>query len=251
MSLNGLPETWLLPDWPAPANVRAFVTTREGGISKGPYAAMNLGQHVDDGPERVAANRSALARILGKNTNEFCWLEQVHGKRVVEADPSKLPQADAVFTQQVDRVCAVMTADCLPVLLCDAAGQTVAAVHAGWRGLASGVIEATLERFEKPEQVIAWLGPAIGPAHFEVGSEVRAAFCDQDACAEACFVVQHDNKYLADLYELARQRLQRAGVKQVYGGGFCTYSDAERFYSYRRQGAASGRMASLIWLSAN
>lgn len=235
----------IVPDWPAPANVRALSTTRAGGISVGSYANLNLGDHVADDPAAVAENRTRLRRYLPA---EPVWLKQVHRADVADADrASSIPEADAAVARRVGAVCAVLTADCLPVLFCDHAGSVVAAAHAGWRGLAGGVVEAAVAAMEvAPETVLAWLGPAIGPAAFEVGGEVREAFLAQNPAAEAAFAAQPEGKWLADIFLLARLRLQKIGVTAIYGGGVCTYTDATRFYSYRRDGA-TGRMASLVW----
>lgn len=235
----------ILPDWPAPACVKALQTTRLGGVSQGIYASLNLGDHVKDLPQHVAANRQLLSPYL---PSEPVWLNQVHGVRVIDAALSScLESADASFSTRKQVVCVTMTADCLPVLLCDQAGSMVAAVHAGWRGLCDGVIEATVKAMPvEPARLMAWLGPAIGPQAFEVGSEVRAQFMAQDAQAEHAFEA-HGEKWLGDLYAIARQRLSRLGVTQVYGGGRCTYREPETFFSFRRDGD-TGRMASLIWL---
>ena len=235
------------PDWPAPANVRALVTTRRGGVSQGPYASLNLGDHVGDDPAAVAHNRALLSAQLPAGP---VWLKQVHGLAVVEADRvSGIPEGDASVARRPGTVCAVLTADCLPVLLCDQAGTVVGAAHAGWRGLAGGVIEAAVAAMGvAPERQMAWLGPAIGPEAFEVGGEVRDIFMAHDAAAERAFVAHGNGKWLADIYLLAAQRLGRLGVPRVSGGNLCTYRDRERFYSYRRDGA-TGRMASLIWLA--
>ncbi|BEV08279.1 peptidoglycan editing factor PgeF [Methylophilus sp. DW102] len=235
----------ILPDWPAPACVKALQTTRLGGVSQGSYASLNLGDHVKDLPQHVAANRQLLSPYL---PSEPVWLNQVHGVRVIDAALSScLESADASFSTRKQVVCVTMTADCLPVLLCDQAGSVVAAVHAGWRSLCDGVIEATVKAMPvEPARLMAWLGPAIGPQAFEVGSEVRAQFMAQDAQAEHAFQA-HGEKWLGDLYSIARQRLSRLGVTQVYGGGRCTYREAETFFSFRRDGD-TGRMASLIWL---
>jgi YfiH family protein len=236
----------IVPDWPAPANVRARVTTRGGGCSRGAYASLNLAGHVGDDAAAVAANRRLLqSRIAARP----CWLEQVHGTRCVEASIDDVPAADASFTRVASRACAILSADCLPVLLCDDAGSVVAAAHAGWRGLAAGVLESTVAALGVPgRRLMAWLGPAIGPRAFEVGDEVRAAFMRGDAGAQAAFVAAgNEGKWLCDLYLLARRRLRRLGVTSVGGGGFCTYGEPERFFSYRRDGA-TGRMATLIWL---
>lgn len=237
--------TLITPDWPAPANVKALQTTRQGGVSMGVYASLNLGEHVKDNPQHVAANRQLLSAYL---PSEPVWLNQVHGVRVIDAALSScLESADASVATHKQVVCVTMTADCLPVLLCDHAGTVVAAVHAGWRSLCDGVIEATVAAMPVPtDQLMAWLGPAIGPEAFEVGSEVRAQFMAKDEQAESAFKAKGD-KWLGDLYTIARQRLQRLGVTQVYGGGHCTFSEPETFFSFRRDGD-TGRMGSFIWL---
>lgn len=248
-----LAETCFVADWPAPARVRTLLTTRTGGISAGPWASFNLGGHVGDDPAAVAANRVRLASLL---PSPPCWLEQVHGVEVVDCQappaPAALPpRADAALTRVPGVVCAVLTADCLPLLLCDAAGSVVAAAHAGWRGLCDGVIERTVAAMAcPPEQLYAYLGPAIGAGAFEVGDEVRAAFMAHDAAASAAFSPLPSGKWLADLGALARQRLAALGVFSVSGGDRCTLSEAQHFYSYRRDGVC-GRMASLIWLAAD
>ncbi|NYH99880.1 peptidoglycan editing factor PgeF [Cupriavidus plantarum] len=290
---------WIVPDWPAPARVRALSTTRLGGVSAAPYGladgspgGLNLGTHVGDAPEAVATNRARLAARLPAMPQ---WLEQVHGCAVATADDAPdapdapdatdatdatgatgsatrraagavaqsgpgVPRADASVSATAGHVCAIMTADCLPVLLCDRAGTVVGAAHAGWRGLCAGVIEATIARMaqragEPSPQWLAWLGPAIGPSAFEVGAEVREAFLaaareGEHAAVDAAFrpVAGSPGKYLADLYALARTRLHRAGCVDVYGGDTCTVTDAERFFSYRRDGV-TGRMATLVWLA--
>lgn len=243
--LQNMPE-WIVPDWPAPQSVQALSTTRIGGCSQPPWDSFNLGEHVGDIPENVAKNRSRL-RAQTRLPSEPLWLEQLHGCDVlVEKGPAC--RADARFSRQAGEVCAVMTADCLPVLLCSNDGSAVAAVHAGWRGLAAGVLEQALHCFDRPASaIIAWLGPAIGQDAFEVGDEVREAFLKQNQQAEAAFVSSGQGKWRADIYALARQRLQTWGVTRVYGGDFCTYTDSRRFFSYRRDGC-TGRMASLIWL---
>ncbi len=240
---------FILPDWPAPANVRATVTTRTGGVSRAPYDSFNLAAHVGDDPAAVRENRARLSTALALPAVP-AWLKQVHGVVVVDATLSGCePEADGVFATQPGAVCAVLTADCLPVLLCNRAGTKVAALHAGWRGLVGGVIEAGVKALGVPgSDLLAWLGPAIGPASFEVGPEVRAAFVRHDTQAAQAFRVARDGKYLADIYLLARLQLQRLGVAEVYGGGFCTVTERARFFSYRRDGV-TGRMASLIWLA--
>lgn len=241
------PVSWLTPAWPVPAGVRALSTLRAGGYSAGAHAGLNLGDHVADDPAAVAANRQALA-LAADLPAEPLWLRQVHGVRVIGAEEWRPGvEADACFTRDAVRVCAVLTADCLPVLLCDAAGEAVAAVHAGWRGLLHGVIEATVARMEIPAgRLIAWIGPAIGPAAFEVGEEVRAAFLAREREARAHFAPSPRGRWLADLVALARLRLQACGVADIHGGQWCTASDPARFYSYRREGV-TGRMATLIW----
>ncbi len=213
-----------------------------------PWASFNLGDHVGDHTDHVWKNRRRLRREL---PGEPFWLKQVHGTLAVNAaNSAEIVEADASYARQVDVVCAVMTADCLPVLLCDRAGTVVAAVHAGWRGLCAGVIEATIGQMAVPsENLLAWLGPAIGPRAFEVGDEVRAAFLAADAGAQTAFVANGAGKWLADLYVLARRRLNAIGLTNIHGGDHCTYSDASRFFSFRRDGV-TGRMASLIWLDS-
>lgn len=236
---------FIIPDWPAPVHVKALQTTRAGGVSDGKYASLNLGDHVRDNPLHVAHNRQLLSPLL---PSEPVWLQQVHGIRVIDASTSScLETADASFTTRKDVVCVTMTADCLPVLLCDKAGTAVAAIHAGWRSLCDGVIEATVKTMPvEAGQLMAWLGPAIGPDAFEIGSEVREQFIAQDAQAETAFR-SHGEKWLGDLYAIARQRLQALGIEHIYGGGRCTYSEPNTFFSFRRDGD-TGRMATLIWL---
>ncbi|MBX3685619.1 MAG: peptidoglycan editing factor PgeF [Rhodocyclaceae bacterium] len=238
---------WIVPDWPAPRNVRALSTTRLGGFSDAPYDSLNLGMHVGDTPEAVGLNRSRLAKALPAQP---LWLDQVHGIDVAECgrDPSGT-RADASVARGSGLVCAVMTADCLPVLFCDEAGAVVAAAHAGWRGLEAGVLEAAVRSMRVPPSgIMAWLGPAIGPQHFEVGGEVREAFLRRGPEADAAFkATGNAGKWLADLYLLARQRLWSIGVERVCGGNLCTFADPGRFYSYRRD-KVTGRMASMVWL---
>ncbi|MYM84542.1 peptidoglycan editing factor PgeF [Duganella sp. FT50W] len=255
---------WLLPHWPGlPDNIGVLSTTRRGGVSPAPYddghggGGLNLGTHVGDLPAQVAANRALLRAALPADP---LWLSQVHGTAVLnvaEADPRQVPEADACIATAPGKVCVIMTADCLPVLFADRQGKTVGAAHAGWRGLVSGVLENTVAamRAAGAGELTVWLGPAIGPDQFEVGPEVRQAFLGEagDAAGaqrvEAAFraIAGKPGKYLADIYALARARLQGAGVTDVHGGEFCTASSAARFYSYRRDGV-TGRQASLIWL---
>ncbi|SDQ38174.1 conserved hypothetical protein [Pseudomonas sp. UC 17F4] len=245
--MSELTQVLLFPDWPAPAGVRACVTTRSGGVSLPPYESFNLGDHVGDAPAAVAENRRRLTAEFGIQP---AWLKQVHGVVVADADPGVIAEADASYSDTPGIACTVMTADCLPVLFCDRAGTRVAAAHAGWRGLANGVLEATLKRLAlPPEEVLVWLGPAIGPQAFEVGLEVRDAFTTvHPETAQAFVPGAQPGKLMADIYQLARLRLAARGVNAVYGGGLCTVSDP-RFYSYRRT-PQGGRFASLVWLAA-
>lgn len=241
-------SSWITPDWPAPANVRAVVTTRIGGVSEGPYASLNLGVHVGDDLEAVRENRRRVREAL-QLEHEPTWLNQVHGTQVVEAaDFAEPPTADASFATSKGRVCVVMTADCLPVIFCDRRGTRVAAAHAGWRGLADGVLAATVAALQvPPAELIAWLGPAIEQSAFEVGDEVRERFVGLDGGNARAFVRNERDRWQADLYELARSDLQRLGVAEIYGGGFACYSDERRFFSYRRD-AKTGRMGTFVWL---
>lgn len=246
----------IVPDWAGmPAAVGALSTTRRGGISAAPYGdgagngggGLNLGLHVGDDAGRVMQNRALLQAQLPAAP---VWLNQVHGSHVVDAAAvAGVPDADASFTTRPGVVCAIMTADCLPVLFADAAGAVVGAAHAGWRGLAQGVLQNTVARMREvgAGDISAWLGPAIGPRAFEVGTEVRSAFVDADPAAAPAFVVHPGGKFFADIYQLARLALAGCGVRQVGGGDFCTVSDSARFYSYRRD-RVTGRMATLIWI---
>ncbi|HEX6995008.1 MAG TPA: peptidoglycan editing factor PgeF [Gammaproteobacteria bacterium] len=251
----------IVPSWPAPARVRAYSTLRTGGVSDGGYASLNLGAHVGDDPVRVAENRRRVVERLGL-PSEPCWLEQVHGKHVLDlapepwadgvgADPGPRPglgPADAAVTSRPGVVCVVLTADCVPVLLTDRAGRRVGAAHAGWRGLAGGVLPAAVDALGvPPDDVLAWLGPAIGPRAFEVGDEVRAAFAEQGFAVDRAFDRNARGRWQADLYALAAESLRRAGVSAIYGGDRCTFTEADRFFSHRRA-APCGRMASLIWI---
>ena len=238
---------WLAADWPAPPHVQAGVTLRNHGPSRPPYDKFNLALHVGDEVASVLGNRALLRTELAL-PGEPVWLEQVHSTVVVEADSCNgTPIADAAYSHQVGTVCVVMTADCLPVLLTNRQGSTVAAAHAGWRGLVAGILESTLsEAGLVPAETLAWLGPAIGPAVYEVGEEVKAAFLQQAMHDDSAFTPHGPGKVLLDMYTLARQRLNAVGVTAIYGGGFCTYRQQEQFYSYRRDGV-TGRMASLIW----
>jgi len=238
-----------IPDWPAPSHVKSFITTRQGGVSKVPYDSLNLAGHVGDDPMAVAHNRRLLKEALQLPADPF-WLNQVHGCQVVDS-ATALPDctADAVVSERPGDVCAVLTADCLPLLLTDRDGSQVCAVHAGWRGLAAGVIESAVSRMRAQRRdLLVWLGPAIGPDVFEVGGEVRQAFVAQTSEDAEAFRQRDSQHWLADIYTLARLRLQRLGVGYIGGGDYCTLSQTALFYSYRREGV-TGRMASLIWLA--
>jgi polyphenol oxidase len=240
----------ILPDWPAPAGVRAVFTLRMGGVSEAPFDSFNIAAHVGDETRAVAENRRRLRERL-ELPAEPAWLEQVHGRRVVDLDADgsdhSLGPADAAVSRTAGRVCAIQVADCMPVLLVSGDGSAVGAAHAGWRGLAGGVLEATVRAMcTPPEGLLAWLGPAIGQAHFEVGEEVRAAFLSGDPGAAAAFTANPRGRWQCDLYGLAKRRLAALGVTRIHGGAWCTHADGGRFFSYRRDGRC-GRMAALIW----
>lgn len=246
---------WITPEWPAPANVKALITTRSGGVSVAPRDSLNLGYKAGDDPAAVTQNRAIVEALMPQKPR---WLSQVHGTRVVIADdiPGTQEQptaADASVAHQRGTVCAVMIADCLPVLFTNREGSRVAAAHAGWRGLSGGVIDNTVQALrdagDDPKDLLAYIGPGIGPTAFEVGNDVYEAFAARDAGAVAAFkprATDKPGKWLADLFTLARRALSRAGVTQIYGGGDCTHTDSRRFFSYRRDGT-TGRMAAFIW----
>lgn len=241
----------VVPDWPAPARVHAVATTRGGGVSSGVYRSLNLGDHVGDDPDAVAENRRRLAAALGLPSGRR-WLRQVHGNVVADAATAASgPEADAMIAATAGTACVVLTADCLPVLFCDAAGSRIAAAHAGWRGLAAGVLEATVAALVasgvRAGDLLAWIGPAIGASAYEVGDDVRAAFLASDPRAATGFTPNARGRWQLDLPRLARQRLAAAGVRQVHGGNLCTHADPQRFFSHRRDGNC-GRQASLVWL---
>lgn len=243
-------KAWFEADWPAPPGVRAVSTLRgdaHSGLSKAPYGYFNLGDHVGDEPAAVAENRRRL-KMTARLPSEPAWLSQVHGIGVADLDSSQAPgPADAAIARGIARICAILTADCLPIVFATDSGDAVAAAHAGWRGLAAGVIEATVVAMDAPPgSLVAWLGPAIGPKHFEVGPEVRDAFMAGGSQAAAAFEPNARGRFMADLNMLARQRLHGLGVRRVYGGGECTFSRADRYYSHRRDGM-TGRQATLIW----
>lgn len=244
---------YIQPNWPAPQKIRAFSTTRIGGCSKTPYNSLNLGYKSGDDSTAVTQNRLILQQEL-QFPETVAWLNQVSGNNIIDATTAVLnpaPTADASFAAKSNIVCCVMTADCLPILLCDRAATVIAAIHAGWRGIASGIIEATIKQLPtNPENLLAWLGPAIGPTKFEVGAEVREIFIKQNAEATAAFVqTKTENKFLANIYLLAQQRLNSQNVTAIYGGEYCTYSQEELFFSHRRDQGKTGRMASGIWLA--
>jgi len=235
----------ITPRWNAPDHIKAFSTTRVGGLSQAPFASNNLGQHVGDSSDTVAANRTLLNSYL---PSAPIWLDQRHTTTIIDINASTGAHiADASVTDVKNVVCCVMTADCLPILLTDKQGTQVAAVHAGWRGLCDGIVENAIAAFSCPaREVIAWLGPAIGPNTFEVGQDVVDRFCQRHPSDVCCFEPQN-NRYLADIYKLATKRLERAGVTEISGGEYCTYQQSELFFSYRREGQ-TGRMASMIWI---
>jgi YfiH family protein len=241
--------SFIKPNWPAPVSICAYVSTRIGGVSLQPFDSLNLGTHVLDDIDAVRQNRHLFSIYTGM-PNSVTWLNQVHGIDVVNLPCVDLPEsADAAFSSVTNQVCAVLTADCLPVFFCNESGTQVAVAHAGWRGLCAGVLESTLKHFDEKDKVMVWLGPAIGPAAFEVGEEVRDAFMTQLPEATMAFKrAEVDGKWLGDLYLLAKQRLAVAGVTQIYGGDHCTFAEDETFYSYRRDGK-TGRMASVIWIN--
>jgi polyphenol oxidase len=240
--------SFIVPEWPAPENIVALTTTRQGGVSVGPYQSFNLAAHVGDAPEHVATNRQKLITELKLPVAPY-WLQQVHGTTALCLPDTDTRVADASYTEAPEQICAVLTADCLPVLLCNRQGTEVAAIHAGWKGLAAGVIEACVTRLNTPVQdLLAWLGPAISQRNFEVGRDVLAAFVTVDPAHQQAFIpATKSGNYQADLYLIARQKLAKLGISAVYGGDYCTYADKELFYSYRRDGEATGRMASLIY----
>ena len=240
--------SFIQPNWPAPKNIKAFTTTRVGGVSKIPYDSLNISTHVGDNANAVEKNRALLQQILAL-PNEPVWLTQTHSTEVVQAELAQPSvNADAAYTYQANIVCAVQTADCLPVLICNHAATFVAAIHAGWKGLGDGIIEKTIKTLNiSSNELLVWLGPAIGPNQFEIGNDVYQLFTARDSNAKSCFKKIGTQKWLADIYALAKQRLQSCSVNAIYGGEFCTYTDQERFFSFRRD-KTTGRMASLIWI---
>jgi hypothetical protein len=252
MIINNQELQWLKPNWPAPAHVRAYSTSRQGGFSEQAFNSLNLGDHVGDEVNNVAKNRAALKSKLNL-PNEPHWLKQVHGNKVIQIHhgSSGIDEADGCFTKQASNICVVLTADCLPILISDKAGTTVAAIHAGWRGLASGIIDVALCTLGLPyDSLLVWLGPAIGPTQFEVGDDVKAIFANKAYNTDPAFKPKTANKWLLDIYQIARYNLSHYGVEHIYGGGECTFTQSEKYFSYRRDGI-TGRMASLIWLDVN
>jgi len=243
---------WLTPEWPAPPQIKAFSTTRLGGFSEHAFKSMNLGDHVGDHADKVAKNRATITSNLSLPDEPY-WLKQVHSNKVVQVcdSSSGSEEADGSFTRQTSKVCVVLTADCLPILISNKAGTTVAAIHAGWRGLANGIVEVALGALGLPhESLLVWLGPAIGPTKFEVGDDVKAIFAKKTYNTDIAFKSKTKNKWMLDIYQLARYNLNHYGVEHIYGGDQCTHSQSDKYFSYRRDGV-TGRMASLIWINAN
>lgn len=243
---------WLVPDWPAPANIHAATTLRTGGVSKEPYLSLNPATHVNDLKECVLQNRKIISDMLSLPA-EPAWLDQIHSNHIVKAEKTATPpKADASYSSESGVVCTVMTADCLPLLICSKDGMKIAAIHAGWRGLLSGVISNSISELTcapplaKPADLLVWLGPAIGPKCFEIGIEVREAFVEKSKLYKNAFKEQNNGKYLADIYQLARIELSTLGISNIYGGSYCTMTEEDRFFSYRRDNQ-TGRMATLIW----
>ncbi len=237
----------IIPEWPAPNNIKAFSSTRIGGVSPPPYDALNLSDDVGDDPDLVNKNRCRIAKFTALPEYPR-WLKQMHGTNVINSsDWHKKCKADAIISRQANHVCAIMTADCLPILLCDRYDNTIAAIHAGWRGLAAGILEkAAAEFISKRQDIIAWLGPAIGPSQFEVGTDTYKVFYQHSSKASLAFQATSANSYLANIYLLAKQRLHSVGITAIFGGSFCTATDSQRFFSYRRN-SKTGRMATMIW----
>jgi YfiH family protein len=251
--MNKTTFDYLIPDWPAPDNVQALITLRSKGPSVAPFDSFNLATHVGDNPQQVALNRQQLLQQLDLQAPPL-WLNQVHGAEVVKSAPDlNLPDADGCFSDTVDHTCVILTADCMPILLCNQQGTNVAAIHAGWRGLCGGIISNALNLFGKNDAVLAYLGPAISAQYFEVGPEVYDQFLsgainsEHKAKIEKAFTKSVNDRYFADLYALARAELGVNGVSDIFGGNFCSFSQSEQFYSYRRD-SQCGRNASLIWL---
>lgn len=246
-------QNYIIPNWSAPKNVHAYVTLRNTGYSKSPYASFNLASHVGDDQQAVLQNRHKLAQDL-QLSNQPYWLQQAHTNKAIAVDYAyPEPIADASYTSIPNQVCAILTADCLPLLICNTSGSIVAAIHAGWKGLAAGVIEATLKSVgvdrTNCNDFMVWLGPAIGPSAFEVGDDTRELFVQQDKTAEAAFTKKENHKWNCNIYLLAKLRLYKFNLINIYGGDFCTFLQADKFFSFRRDQGITGRMASIIWIS--
>lgn len=241
-------EQFIYPDWPAPPNIKALSTTRIGGHSLAPYDEFNLGAHVGDDTDAVQKNRKQLIVSQQLPASPY-WLNQTHSTHVINSTEWQQDiEADAMISTIHNHICTIMTADCLPILLCNTQGDIIAALHAGWRGLAAGILENTINKFgDEPKNLMVWLGPAIGPTQFEVGEDVYKVFTTHSPQAQNAFQQTDASHYLANIYCLAKQRLNALGVKQIFGGDFCTVTEQQRFFSYRRDGI-TGRMASMIWI---
>lgn len=239
---------FIKPSWPLPKNIHSVSTTRHGGVSQKPYDALNLGSHVDDNIEHVLKNRQILIEKL-QLPNEPVWIKQIHGKTVLRAsDNNRGKEADATYTDEPNQVCIVQTADCLPVLVSDKNGKKVAAIHCGWRGLHQKIVTETLAKLQIPaDETLVWLGPAIGATAYEVGQEVRENFANDSNA----FVENGPKKWLCNLYQIAKNELYQNGIHAIFGGEYCTFTQKDQFYSYRRDGVATGRMATLIWINAS
>lgn len=239
----------IIPDWPAPSWIKAYTTTRVGGFSHAPYNSFNIATHVGDNLDDVSKNRQLLQKNLHLK-KPIIWLEQIHGNTAISADhPIGNLAADAIYSREEQTVCAVQTADCLPILVCSSNSYCVAAIHAGWKGLSNGIIETTIKALAlSPNDILVWLGPAIGPQAFIVGEQVFQSFIDNDPAAKVAFQSLGNKQWLANLYQLAQQRLHKLGITSIYGSNYCTFSDSTRFFSFRRD-RLTGRMLSLIWIN--
>lgn len=243
-------QHYIIPNWPAPDNIRAYTTTRLSGYSHPPYNSFNLSLTVGDDPKIVTRNREKLIQELALPETP-CWLKQMHGKEVVDLDQYPLnPSGDACFTHTHSKVCVILAADCLPILICNHQGTEIAAIHAGWRGLLTGIIEGTIKALSSPpKQLLAWLGPAIGPTVFELNTTIRVDFLNNNPQNSDCFQQRNGNRWFANIYQLAGNSLKQCGVQTIYGGERCTYTEKDYFYSHRRDNGKTGRMASLIWIA--
>ena len=241
-------ENYLIPDWPAPANIRAVCTTRSGGISSAPFDSFNLGAHVNDVPKAVLHNRQQLMTDL-QLSHPIQFLYQINGTHTIDLAQATEFTADAAYTQQKLQICAVLTADCLPLLVTNKAGTEVAAIHAGWRGLLAGVIDEAINFFQAPrDELLVWLGPALGPCHFELNEEIYHAFVKKNPLNESVFSI-HKQKFMSNFSKLAQINLNALGIQAIYDANLCSYCETSRFYSHRRDKGQTGRFASLIWLA--